>query len=157
MNKFLILFIFSYCFVQVFGDFLVLNVNKSQDNIIININSDGGIALVNETSNLCGSSPAFSCTSNLNSTLVDSVTVTNIGFNIPIDATINSFTIYVNRSADAAGDYSDYQVQLIKKGTFYPISISNSLFPATPGVVALGNSLFNTTWSYTDVNSVSFF
>jgi hypothetical protein len=85
--------------------------------------------------------------------------LTNFGFAIPTDATIDGIVLELYRRASSSSGVQDYSVRLYKAGTLTgDDKASASYWPTSYATATYGSSsdLWGTTWSYSDINNSGF-
>jgi hypothetical protein len=97
----------------------------------------------------------------------DQIVLYNFGFNIPSDATIDSIYVYVDGyGTHAVAGKRDFEVQLTKTGGGLNSGVGDleenvrmpqALTCSSSGEYSIeGNGLWGTTWSYSEINAISF-
>ena len=86
--------------------------------------------------------------------------VTNFGFSIPSNATIDGISVEVERNEVSFGDAVDDEVRIIKGGVLGSVNKADSvtIWPSTDVAVSYGgvSDLWGESWTHSDINSTNF-
>ena len=101
------------------------------------------------------------CFSMYNNTTTQYLKVTNFGFSIPTDATIDGILVEVERRATSSDALKDLEVFIVKSDGNYGSenkADTGTTWPTSDAYVSYGNStdLWSESWSYTDINDTDF-
>lgn len=93
-------------------------------------------------------------------TISNALNVTNFGFSIPSNATIDGITVRIERAASAGSSLRDSLVKLLKAGTATgnDKADTGTLYTTSDVTKVYGSAsdLWGTTWTYSNINASNF-
>ena len=117
-----------------------------------------GVRTWSNTGNVFASDDSYASVTNIQSATSHYLKVTNFGFSIPTDATIDGILVEWERR-EPSGVTVDNSVKIVKGGTITGTDKSvGAAWPSTDAFNSYGGSsdLWGTTWTASDINSSDF-